>query len=117
MTILDTNVVVERVKRKEKIEEDITALTLVEFPKVVSYERFYGNIVYPEEEDFELASKVQLELLNRGKPQDPVDVLIASIAVNLNEDLMTYDEDFLYIKEAMKSLGYDMKLLYLGKRS
>ena len=51
-----------------------------------------------------------------GKPQDPVDVLIASIAVNLNEDLVTYDEDFLYIEEAMKSLGYNMKLLYLGKR-
>ena len=42
-------------------------------------------------------------------------MLITSIAVNLNEDLATYDEDFLYIKEAMKSLGYDMKLLYLDR--
>ena len=115
MVILHTSVVIEGVKHKERIGEDITALTLVEFPKVVSYERFYGNIVYPEEEDFELASKVQLELIKMGEPQDPVDVLIASIAVNLNEDLVTYDEDFLYIKEAMKSLGYDMKLLYLDR--
>ena len=116
MAILDTNVVIEKVKHKEKIEEDITVLTLIEFPKVAFYERFYGNIVYPEEEDFELASKVQLELLKMGKPQDPVDVLIASIVVNLNVGLTTYDGDFLYIKEAMKSLGYDMKLLYIGKR-
>ena len=57
MAILDINVVIENAKHKEKIEEDITALTLVEFPKVVSYERFYGNIAYLEEEDFELASR------------------------------------------------------------
>lgn len=43
MVVLDTNVVIERIKKREEIKENITAVTFVEYPKIVYYKKFYGN--------------------------------------------------------------------------
>ena len=113
MTLLDTSVVIERVKAREPIREDITAVTFVEYPKIVLYKHFYGGIVFPIREDFVTAHRMQLELLNTGSPQALADLLVAAIAINRDEEVVTRDKDFKYILEAAKRLGYDMKLKLL----
>ena len=97
MVVLDTSVVIERVKRREEIRENITAVTFVEYPKIVRYKKFYGKIIFPDIQDFILAHKTQNELIKLGKAKPFADLLIASICVNRNEELITKDEDFLDI--------------------
>ena len=43
MAALDTNVAIERVRSTREIPESITAVTLVEFPQIVSYKKFRGH--------------------------------------------------------------------------
>jgi len=68
MTILDTSVTVDRAKSKKPINEDITAVTLVEFPRIVYYKLFSGRVIFPIRHDFILAHRLQLGLLELGKP-------------------------------------------------
>jgi hypothetical protein len=35
LTLLDTSVVIDRVKSRELIKEDITAVTFVEYPRII----------------------------------------------------------------------------------
>ena len=94
MTILDTSIIIERVRRREEIREDITVVSIVEFPQILAYKKFSGRIVYPMPEDYELAYKLQLKLMKAGKPKPFSDLLIAAICINRNEELLTNDEDF-----------------------
>jgi predicted nucleic acid-binding protein len=113
LTLLDTSVVIDRVKSREHIKEDITAVTFVEYPRIIYYKHFYGGIVFPIRDDFILAHRIQLELLNMGSPQAFADLLVAAIAINRDEEVVTRDKDFKYIQEAAKRLGYSMKLKLL----
>ena len=106
MTLLDTSVVIDRVRSRSPIEEDITAVTLVEYPRIVYYKHFHGGVVFPIKHDFYLAHKLQLELLRLGRPQAFSDLLVASIAVNRDEELITKDPDFEHIGVAVRNLGY-----------
>ena len=45
-----------------------------------------------------------------GKPQAFADLLVAAIAVNRDEELVTRDTDFTHISEAIENLGYRIKL-------
>jgi len=110
LTILDTSVVIDRVKERKPIHEDITAVTFVEYPRIIYYKHFYGGIILPIRDDFILAHKTQLELLRMGEPQAFADLLVAAIAVNRDEELVTRDEDFKHIHQALERLGYRMKL-------
>jgi len=47
MTILDTSIVIEKVKSREPIKEDITVITMVEYPRIVYYKHFYEGVVFP----------------------------------------------------------------------
>ena len=47
MVVLDTSVVLERVKRREEIRENITAVAFVEYLKISYYKKFYGNYSVP----------------------------------------------------------------------
>ena len=94
MVVLDTNVVIEKIKRREEIKENITAVTFVEYPKIVYYKKFYGKILFPDVADFMLAHKTQNKLVKLGKAKAFADLLIASICINRNEELITRDEDF-----------------------
>ena len=60
MTILDTSILIEKVRRREEIKEDITVVSIVEFPQILAYRKFSGRIIYPMPEDYELAYKLQL---------------------------------------------------------
>ncbi|MEM1990453.1 MAG: type II toxin-antitoxin system VapC family toxin [Candidatus Bathyarchaeia archaeon] len=110
MTILDTSVAVERAKSRRPINEDITAVTLVEFPRIVYYKLFSGRVIFPIRHDFVLAHRLQLGLLELGKPQALSDLLVASIAINREEELITRDQDLEVISNVAKRLGYEVKL-------
>jgi len=113
MTIFDTSVVVSRVKLRKPINEDITVVTLVEYPRIIYYKHFYGGVIFPIRQDFILAHKLQLELLKIGKPQAFSDLLVAAIALNRDEELVTHDQDFKYISDVAKGIDYSMKLKLL----
>ena len=97
MVVLDTSIVIERVKKREEINENITAITFVEYPKIVYYKKFYGKILFPDIDDFILAHKLQNKLVSIGEAKTFADLLIASICINRNDELLTKDEDFLDI--------------------
>lgn len=113
MSIFDTSVVVSRVKLRKPINEDITVVTLVEYPRIIYYKHFYGGVIFPIRQDFILAHKLQLELLKIGKPQAFSDLLVAAIALNRDEELVTHDQDFKYISDVAKRIDYSMKLKLL----
>jgi len=87
-------VVIDRVKGKMKIDEDVTIVTLVEFPSLLEYVKFQGNVIYPIRSDLDLAVELQRKLRNTGKPKPLSDLLIAAICINRNEELLTKDRDF-----------------------
>jgi predicted nucleic acid-binding protein len=97
MVVLDTNIVIERIKRRDEIKENITAITFVEYPKIVYYKKFYGKILFPNITDFMLTHEIQNKLIVLGKAKTFADLLIASICINRNEELITKDGDFLDI--------------------
>jgi len=45
-----------------------------------------------------------------GKPQAFADLLVAAIAINRDEELVTCDKDFIHILQAAERLGYRAKL-------
>ncbi len=97
--ILDTSSVIIRAKRGEKIEENITSITLVEYPPIRNYEGFRGRIYFLSVRDQLKASSLQEKLRVLGKPMGAADLLIAAVCLNRDEELVTLDEDFLVIKE------------------
>ena len=94
MVVLDTSVVIDRIKRKEAIRENITAVTFVEFPRIIYYKKFHGKILFPDIGDFILARETQDKLVRLGKAKTFADLLIASICMSRKEELITRDRDF-----------------------
>lgn len=80
-SILDTSLIIGRVKNGEEIKEDITSFSLVEFPEIKYYSKFHGNVVFSTPEDYRRASETQEEFKKRGKPLSAVDLLVATICV------------------------------------
>ena len=56
--MLDTSIVIDRVKERKPIREDITAATFVEYPRIIYYKHFYGGIIFPIKNDFVLAHRI-----------------------------------------------------------
>ena len=48
--------------------------------------------------------------MEKGKPQQATDLIIAAITIRLREELATMDKDFEDIARAARELGYDFKL-------
>ncbi len=94
MTILDSNIVIRRTKAGDEVFDDITGITQVEYPPILEYDRFCGEIVYPSEQDIDLAGSIQAKLRKIGKPQTAQDLIIAAICINRDELLITTDDDF-----------------------
>jgi predicted nucleic acid-binding protein len=97
MAVVDTNVAIGRARKGEEISEDITGVTFVEFPRIVRYSKFKGNVLFPNLDDYILARELQEKLLKRGQPRGFADLLIAAICINRGEELITYDSDFVEI--------------------
>ena len=82
MVVIDTNVAIERIRKGEEIDESITGVTFVEFPRIVRYSRFKGDVLFPNLDDYILAHELQEKLLKRGSQRGFADLLIASICIN-----------------------------------
>ena len=99
MVILDTSVVIERFKGNEEIIENITVVTLIEFPKISGYKLFEGSVYFPTIDEYALAFELQKKLYERGKPKAFSDLVIASISIKRAEELIAKDNDFKSIAE------------------
>ena len=110
MTILDTSIVIDLVRERKPVNANITIVTLVEYPRIVYYRGFSGNIIFPKKRDYILAHTLQLKLMEHGKSQQFSDLLIAAIAIRRRETVVTRDRDFKTIQEAASSLGHRLEL-------
>jgi predicted nucleic acid-binding protein len=97
--VIDTNIAIERFKKKEEIPENITMITAIEFPPILSYDKFHGIIYTIKPEDQALAIRLQRLLRKAGKPKSVPDLIVASICINRKEKLITKDRDFSDIAE------------------
>ena len=93
MVLYDTSIVIEKVKKREEFHGIISAVTIVEFPAILKYKKFKGDIIFPTPSDFLLACRLQEELMKRGKPKGLADLLVAAICINRREKLITKDKD------------------------
>ena len=95
--MIDTNIIIKRVKNKEEIAENITEVSVIEYPPILGYKNFRGRIHLIERRDIAKAIELQRKLRRRGLPKGIADLLIAAICINRNEKLVTMDENFLDI--------------------
>ena len=109
--ILDTSSVVARVRRGLVVRENITAITLIEYPPIASYRGFQGRIYFIGRRDQLRAFQLQRKLRTLGKPLGAADLLVAAVCLNRNEELATLDADFLVIKEVEPSFRVTIEQL------
>jgi len=94
MVVLDTSVLIDKLRHGEEVRENITVVSLIEYPKVSGHPLFKGTVYFPTLDDFVRAFQIQKELLKKGKPKSFADLVIAAICINRGELLLTKDEDF-----------------------
>lgn len=94
MSVIDTSLLIERVNEGKIVNEDITFITLIEYPMITEYKKFSGDVIYPEKEDLDLALELQNKLRKKGRMKNASDLIIAAICINDNEELLTNDGDF-----------------------
>ncbi|MEM1546636.1 MAG: DNA-binding protein [Candidatus Methanomethylicia archaeon] len=82
MVVLDTNVIIEKLRSSKQINENITEVTVLEYLPIVSYTKFYGRIHFIQREDIILAFELQVKLRRKGKPKGVSDLLIFAICIN-----------------------------------
>lgn len=94
MTVLDTSSVIGRVKASEPIAESVAIVTLIEYPPLLEYSGFTGNVIYPTKEVYAYAITIQKRLREIGRPKGSSDLLIAATCIKNNEQLEANDPDF-----------------------
>jgi len=99
LVVIDTNIIIRRVKNEEKIPENITEISIIEYPPILSYENFEGKVYLIERRDIIKSIELQKKLRRIGLPKGVADLLIAAICINRKEKLLTTDKDFLDIAE------------------
>ena len=63
MVVINTNIVMARVKAGERIRENITEVTAVEYPPVIEYRKFHGEKLITKDSDFkDIAEVSELEV-------------------------------------------------------
>ena len=94
MGIVDTSILIDFVNDGKKVDENITFITVIEYPMVLEYGGFTCKILYPDEADFILALELQSKLRKSGRMKSASDLIIAAICINNKEKLLTSDSDF-----------------------
>lgn len=56
------------------------------------------DILWPNKKDFKLAFKISMKLRKIGKPVGAIDIIVASMCINRNLQLLTKDKDFQSIR-------------------
>jgi len=59
MAVIDTNIVIEIVKRNDDIRENITEVSIAEYPPIMDYKKFYGRVLIIERDDVLLSIELQ----------------------------------------------------------
>ena len=80
MVVIDTNIVMIRVKAGETIKENITEVTAVD-PPVIEYRKFQGDVLLITRKSIGIAIELQKRLRKIGKPKPFADVMIAAICI------------------------------------
>ena len=83
----------------EPIEESIVEVSVVEYPPILTYGKFHGKVLLVERQDWRLALELQIKLRAAGKPKGLADLLVAAVAINRGEELLTKDSNYLDIAE------------------
>ena len=100
MVVLDTGVVLDRVRLGQEIPENVSIVSVIEWPPLLKYAKFSGRVYYPRLDDFRVAYEIHERLYREGKMKGFADLLISAICVNRNEKLVTKDSDFNDLAEA-----------------
>lgn len=100
MPVIDTSLLIERVSEGKPIAEDVCFITVIEFPTLLEYRKFTGEILYPALQDMELALELQQRLKDIGRMKGSSDLIIAALCINSDEALLTLDSDFKEISRA-----------------
>lgn len=69
-------------------------ITVIEYPMILEYAYFRGEILYPETEDLRLVLELQSKLRKIGKMKAAADLIIAATCINKDKTLLTVDSDF-----------------------
>lgn len=99
--LYDTNVLIEAVKSRKKLEGYTTVLNVVEFPRALELGL---TVITPSLEDYLLAIKISQTMVRRGTPVPAVNAVVASVAINRELTLVTRDKHFEWIKEEFEGL-------------
>ena len=94
MSIIDTSLLINIVSEGKVVHQNISFITVIEYPMILEYEKFNGKVFYPDEKDFMLALELQMKLRKIGKMKNASDHIIAATCINNKENLMTNDSDF-----------------------
>jgi len=92
----DTNILIEFIKKRQKLRGYTSILNIVEFPKALTIGGL--KILFPEKEDYLLSIMVAKKLLEHGTPIPAVDIITAAIAINHNQRFVTMDKHFVAVK-------------------
>jgi len=103
MSIIDTSLLIDRVAEGVAVGENVSIISVIEYPMILEYKDFYGKIFYPDADDFKLALELQSKLRRIGRMKSAADLIIAATCINNKEKLITKDSDFDDISE-MSSL-------------
>ena len=76
MAVIDTNLVIWKVKKNEDIKENITEVTIAEYPPIMDYKKFYEKVLIVERDDILLSIELQRRLRTIGKSKFFSDLLI-----------------------------------------
>jgi len=96
--LYDTSALISACKRGSKgLRGYTTALNVVEYPPSLALGGL--RVIYPTREDYEVAIRLQIRLRRIGRAVGAIDLLVASVAVRRNLEVVTSDRDFEAIAE------------------
>jgi len=93
---LHTNVLIDTLKSRRKLEGYTTILNVVEFPKALELGL---TVITSSLEDYLLAVRISQAMVKRGTPVPAVDAIVATVVINRELTLVTRDKHFEWIKE------------------
>jgi len=60
LAILDTSIIIDKLKNNEQISDNITEVSVIEYPPILSYAKFSGKIFLIQRKDILLALNFRL---------------------------------------------------------
>ncbi len=115
MWLLDTNALIESARQKIRFQPDkifVSIFSLVEFPPAIALEGF--NVVYPDEETWNLALSISRMIRERGTPIPAIDLLIGCVGIQHSWTVVSNDRHFSLLNDAIPELQLITTEEYLG---